>query len=92
MEAEYQACGVVEREEVSLAKATQDLVRMSLDFPLSGLVVGACDNKAALCVPPSQHRSKHIDSVHNFVKDQVISGHLKFVYCNLNSKRTVVIA
>jgi hypothetical protein len=83
MEAEYQACGAVAREALSFAKATQDLVYMSLDFPLPGPVVVACDNKAELWLCQDQkegQRSKHIDIVHHFARDRDVSGALKFVY------------
>jgi hypothetical protein len=35
MEAEYQACGAVTREALSLNKACRDLAPMSSDFPLT---------------------------------------------------------
>jgi hypothetical protein len=34
MEAEYQACGAVARESLSLLKMSRDLAQLSLDFPL----------------------------------------------------------
>lgn len=56
----------------------------TVSFPLPGLVVIACDNKAALSLhkdPKEGQRSIHIGSVHPFAMDCVVSGELAFVHC-----------
>jgi hypothetical protein len=84
MEAEYQACGAVAREGLSLLKMSLDLAQLSLDFPLSGPVVISCDNKAALSLCRDRKEgqlSKYIDVVHHFARDRVMTGELEFAYC-----------
>jgi hypothetical protein len=84
MEAEYQACGAVTREALSLHKACRDLAPMSSDFPLTGPVVIRCDNKAALSLCRDRKEgqlSKHIDVIHHVARDRVATGEIKFVYC-----------
>jgi len=48
MEAEYQACGAVAWEAVSLLKAFPEIEPLSRDFPLASPLQIKCDNKAAL--------------------------------------------
>ncbi|MEY2931251.1 MAG: hypothetical protein RL033_2000 [Pseudomonadota bacterium] len=48
MDAEYQACGAVAREGLSLIKALEELSWLSDDFPLPGPLAVFCYNKAAL--------------------------------------------
>jgi hypothetical protein len=84
MEAEYQACGAAAREGLSLGKAFGELALLSPDFPLGGPVVIRCDNKAALALCKDRkegQRIKHIDVIHHFARDHVVSGELLFVYC-----------
>ena len=84
MEAEYQACGAVAREGLSLRKALEELAWLSEDFPLPGPLTVLCDNKAALSLCNDRkegQRVKHIDVIHHFARDRVASGELKFLYC-----------
>jgi hypothetical protein len=84
MEAEYQACGSVAREGLSLLKALDELALLCSDFPLKGPLNVFCDNKAALLLCKDRketQRSKHIDIIHHFARDHVASGQLQFVYC-----------
>jgi hypothetical protein len=84
MDAEYQACGAVAREGLSLLKALDELALLSDDFPISGPLTILCDNKAAisLCKDRKEgQRVKHIDIIHHFARDRVNSGELQFVYC-----------
>jgi hypothetical protein len=84
MEAEYQACGAVAREGLSLLKMSRDLAQLSLDFPLSGPVVIGCDNKAAVSLCRDRKEGqlpKHIDVVHHFAQDRVMTGELEVTYC-----------
>jgi hypothetical protein len=84
MEAEYQACGAVAREGLSLLKAMRDLAWLSTDFPITGPLTIFCDNQAALCLCKDRKESqlsKHIDIQHHFARDRVVSGDLQFVYC-----------
>jgi hypothetical protein len=62
----------------------RDLHSVSRDFPLSGPMSVACDNKAALALCKNckeGQRSKHIDVIHHFARDHVMTGELDFVYC-----------
>lgn len=84
MEAEYQACGAVAREGISLRKAFDELALLSGDFPISGPLSIFCDNQAALTLCKDRkegQRVKHIDIIHHFARDRVASGELQFVYC-----------
>jgi hypothetical protein len=84
MEAEYQACGAMAREGLSLLKALVELALLSDDFPIPGPLIVRCDNKAALSLCEDRkegQRVKHIDIIHHFARDCVASGELKFVYC-----------
>jgi hypothetical protein len=88
METEYQACGAVASEALSLRKIMRDLQSVSRDFPLSGPISVACDNKAALVLCKNckeGQRSKHIDVIHHFARDHVMTGELDFVYCKSES-------
>ena len=74
MEAEYQACGSVAREALSLTKGLGELAHMSSDFPLKGALEIRCDNQAALTLCKDKkegQRMKHIDIVHHFVANRV---------------------
>jgi hypothetical protein len=79
MEAEYQACGAVAREAFCIRKIISDLQLVSWDFSLPGPISVACDNKAALAF--CKNRSRHIDGIHHFARDHVMTGELDFVYC-----------
>jgi hypothetical protein len=82
MDAEYQACGAVAREGLSLIKQLDELAFLSSDFPIEGPLVVSCDNKAALTLCNERkegQRAKHIDIIHHFTRDHVASGELKFV-------------
>ena len=84
MEAEYQACGSVAREALSLIKQLEELQHLSCDFPIKGPLTVLCDNKAALTLCNERkegQRVKHIDTIHHFARDHVVSGELKFDYC-----------
>jgi hypothetical protein len=84
MDAEYQACGAVSREALSLIKQFSELAFLSSDFPIVGPLVVFCDNKAALTLCNDRkegQRVKHIDVIHHFARDHVASGELKFEYC-----------
>ena len=84
MEAEYQACGAAAREGASLKKAFAELALLSTHFPLIGPLLIRCDNKAALslCADRKEgQRSKHIDIVHHYARDQVAAGDIRFTYC-----------
>jgi hypothetical protein len=84
MEAEYQACGAVARECLSLRKALDELALLCADFPIQGPLIVFCDNKAALSLCNDRkegQRAKHIDIIHHFARDHVASGEIKFVYC-----------
>jgi hypothetical protein len=84
MDAEYQACGSVAREALSLIKQLGELAHLSSDFPIKGPLTVLCDNKAALTLCNERkegQRVKHIDIIHHFARDHVASGELKFAYC-----------
>jgi hypothetical protein len=84
MDAEYQACGSVAREGLSLLKALDELALLSSDFPLKGPLTILCDNKAALSLCKDRkegQRVKHIDIIHHFARDHVASGELQYLYC-----------
>lgn len=84
MDAEYQACGSVAREGISLLKALDELSLLSNDFPIKGPLSVFCDNKAALSLCKDRkegQRVKHIDIIHHFARDHVASGELQFLYC-----------
>ena len=84
MEAEYQACGAVAREGISLLKAFEEIGLLSEDLPFQGPLTIFCDNEAALTLCKDRkegQRVKHIDIIHHFARDRVASGELQFVYC-----------
>jgi hypothetical protein len=84
MEAEYQACGSVAREGLSLLKQLKELAHLSTELPASGPLTILCDNKAALTLCNERkegQRVKHIDIIHHFARDHVASGELQFAYC-----------
>lgn len=84
MEAEYQACGSVAREALSLLKQLKELAHLSSEFPIVGALSINCDNKAALALCNERkegQRVKHIDITHHFARNRVASGELEFVYC-----------
>ena len=84
MDAEYQACGSVAREGLSLLKQLHELAYLSHDFPIAGPLTILCDNKAALTLCNERkegQRVKHIDIIHHFARDHVQSGELRFAYC-----------
>jgi hypothetical protein len=84
MDVEYQACGSVAREGLSLIKALGEMGLLSSDFPLKGLVKIECGNKAAISLCKDRKegkRVKHVDVIHHFARDNVASGELCFVYC-----------
>jgi hypothetical protein len=84
MDAEYQACGSVAREALSLRKLLCEFSVLCREMWPGEASVVLCDNKAAvsLCSDRKEtKRAKHIDIVHHFARDRVASGELKFVYC-----------
>jgi hypothetical protein len=84
MEAEYQACGSVAREALSLIKQFNEFAHLSNDFPVRGPLTILCDNQAAIALCQDRkegQRVKHIDIVHHFARDRVASGELHFAYC-----------
>jgi hypothetical protein len=85
MDAEYQACGAVALEGLSLVKALHELEPLSTTVPLKDPIVICCDDRAALSLCRDHkegQRMKHVDVIHHFSRDHVESGALKFVYCN----------
>jgi hypothetical protein len=85
MDAEYQACGAVALEGLSLVRALHELEPLSTDLPLKDPIVICCDDRAALSLCRDHkegQRMKHIDVIHHFSRDHVESGALTFVYCN----------
>jgi hypothetical protein len=69
------------------------MLSCSRDFPLSGPISVACDNKAALALCKNckeGQRSKHIDVIHHFARYHVITGELDFVYCISESNMIVL--
>ena len=68
-----------------MAKLLCELVLLSRgDFPMQGPIVVAVDNKAALALTKENketQRSKHIDIIHHYCREKVLSGELQFVYC-----------
>jgi hypothetical protein len=84
MDPGYQACGAAAREGMSLRKALGEMTLLSSDFLLGGRVIIRCDNKAALSLCKDRKEGqqvKHIDVIHHFARDHVVSGELSFVYC-----------
>ena len=75
MEAEYQAAGLAGREQLWLSQ-----LAVTLNLPESALI--QCDNAAALILlhnPMNTRLSKHIDVIHHFIRERVLSGELDFV-------------
>jgi hypothetical protein len=67
----------------------RDLQSIFRDFRLPGPISVACDNTAslALCKNCKEgQRSKHIDVMHHFARDHVMTGELDFVYCKSENK------
>jgi predicted nuclease with RNAse H fold len=84
MDAEYQACGAVTREALSLRKLLRELAILCQELWPEEATTILCDNKAAVslcCDRKETKRAKHIDIVHHFARDRVASGDVKFVYC-----------
>jgi hypothetical protein len=82
--AEYQACGAVAREGLSVRKALDELSMLCGDLPLTGPLTVRCDNLAALSLCKDRkegQRMKHIDITHHFARERFVSGELQFVYC-----------
>jgi hypothetical protein len=62
----------------------RDLQSVSRDFPLPGPVSVACDNRAALALCKNCNEgqpSRHIDVLHHFARDHVMTWDLDFVHC-----------
>ena len=84
MDAEYQACGAVAREALSLQKALCEFESVCSDFTWNSPLTVFCDNQAALTLCQDRKESqrvKHIDIIHHFARDHVASGELQFLYC-----------
>jgi hypothetical protein len=84
MEAEYQAWRAVAREGLSVRKALSELSMLRSDLPLTGPLTVRCNNQAAssLCKDCKEgQRMKHVDIIHHFARDLVVSEELQFVYC-----------
>ena len=84
MDAEYQACGAVAREALSLGKGLTEFEAVVPGFVASRPLIVRCDNQAALTLCKDRkesQRMKHIDIVHHFARDHVASGELCFEYC-----------
>jgi hypothetical protein len=90
IDAEYQVCGSVAREAMSLRKLLCGFSVLCQEiWPWEASVV-MCDKKAAeslCCDRKETKRAKHIDIVHHFSRDWVASDGLKLVFCK--SKETV---
>jgi hypothetical protein len=77
MDAEYQACGSVAREALSLRKLLCEFSVLCREMWPGEATVDLCDNKAALSLCSDRKetkRAKHIDIVHHFARDRVASG------------------
>jgi hypothetical protein len=73
MEAEYQACGAMALEGLSVWKALSELSMLCSDLPLTGPSTVRCDNQAALSLCKDRkegQRMKHIDAIHHFARGQ----------------------
>jgi hypothetical protein len=93
MDAEYQACGLVAREALSLRKLLCEFSVFCWEMWPGEASVVLCDNKAAvsLCSDRKETKlTKHIDIVHHFSRDRVASGELKFVYLSLRGMCLIV--
>lgn len=77
-EAEYQAAGAASREALWLRK-----IMPALGNDLMGPIQILCDSESALALlknPMTTQRSKHIDVVHHFSRERVLSGEIAFSY------------
>ena len=84
MDAEYQACGAVTREVLSLRKLLREYAILCAELWPGGATVVRCDNKAAVSLCDDRKetkRAKHIDVIHHFARERVASGEIKFLYC-----------
>ena len=84
MDAEYQACGAVAREALSLRKLLREFAVLCEELSPREASRVFCDNKAAvsLCQDRKEtKRAKHIDILYHFARDREASGELKFVHC-----------
>jgi len=84
MDAEYQACGAVAREALSLQKALAEFETVCSEFAWESPLTVFCDNHATLTLcqeSKESQRVKHIDIIHHFARDHVASGELQFLYC-----------
>jgi hypothetical protein len=75
MEAEYQACGAVARECLSLLKGLNKLACVCDDFPIDGPLIFCCDNQAALNLCKDRK-----DVTHHFARELIGLGTIQFVY------------
>ncbi|GAX73441.1 hypothetical protein CEUSTIGMA_g893.t1, partial [Chlamydomonas eustigma] len=77
MEAEYMAASAAAKEALWLRKLMCELQVSDKPVHIWG------DNQSALCVlkdPISSARSKHIDTMHYFVRERIAMGHLSYQY------------
>ena len=84
MDAEFQACGAVAREALSLHKALSEFESVCSDFAWDSPLTVFCDNQVALTLCQDRKESqrvKHINIIHHFAGDHVASGELQFLYC-----------
>ena len=84
MDAEYQACGAVTREVLSLRKLLREYSVLCSELWPGEPTVVRCDNKAAVSLTADfkeTKRAKHIDVIHHVAHECVASGEVKFLYC-----------
>ncbi|GAX78236.1 hypothetical protein CEUSTIGMA_g5678.t1 [Chlamydomonas eustigma] len=77
MEAEYMAAAAAAKEGLWFRKLMEELQMQQGTVHIWG------DNQSALCVlkdPISSARSKHIDTMHHFVRERIEMGHLSYQY------------
>jgi hypothetical protein len=91
-EAEYQAASAAVRMALWQRKLLPELgldiagdrVPAAAPAQVLGPVLINCDNQGAIALlrnPQSTARSKHIDVIHHFARERVLSGEVEFVYC-----------
>jgi hypothetical protein len=78
MEAEYMAANITAREALWMRHLLPEL-----GFPVTGALAIQCDNEAGIALvknPMCTAKAKHIDIIHHFVRERVLSGELSIQY------------